>query len=60
MATVWAVLSAMSPNKVETLFRPIKFAVDVEARRGHFSVPGIVETLGEPIRNPVTGAEHRV
>src|SRR5438477_9222083 len=59
MATVWAVLSAMSPNKVETLFRPIKFAVDVDARRGQFSVPGIVETLGEPIRNPVTGAEHR-
>jgi hypothetical protein len=23
-------------------------------------VPGILETLGEPIRNPVTGAEHRV
>jgi hypothetical protein len=22
-------------------------------------VPGVVETIGEPIRNPVTGAEHR-
>ena len=23
-------------------------------------VPGIIESSGEPIRNPVTGAEHRV
>jgi hypothetical protein len=23
-------------------------------------VPGIIETTGEPIKNPVTGAEHRV
>ena len=59
MATVWWILSAMCPNKLETLFRPIEFDVDVEARRGRFSVPGIVETVGEPIRNPVTGAEHR-
>ena len=59
MATVWWVLSAMCPTKLEPLFRPIEFEVDVEARRGHFRVPGIVETVGEPIRNPVTGAEHR-
>jgi len=60
MATVWWVLSAMAPNKLEPLFKPIEFEVDVEARRGHFRVPGVVETTGEPIRNPVTGAEHRV
>ena len=23
------------------------------------SIPGIIEMAGEPIRNPVTGAEHR-
>ena len=59
MATMWWVYSAMSPNKLEPLFMPIEFEVDVEARRGRFRVPGIVETAGEPIRNPVTGAEHR-
>lgn len=58
-ATMWAVFSAMSPNKLEPLFLPIEYEVDVDARRGRFSVPGIVETVGEPIRNPVTGAEHR-
>jgi hypothetical protein len=59
MATVWWVFSAMSPNKLEPLFRPIEVDIDVEARRGRFRVPGIVETVGEPIRNAVTGAEHR-
>src|SRR4029077_11521760 len=60
MATMWWVYSAMAPHKLDTLYRPIEFEVDVEARRGMFRVAGIVETVGEPIRNPVTGAEHRV
>jgi hypothetical protein len=60
MATMWWVFAAMSPTKLAPLFRPIDIAIDVDARRGRFSVPGIVETVGEPIRNPVTGAEHRV
>ena len=59
MATMWWVYSAMSPHKPEPLFKPIEFDVDVESRRGSFRVPGVVETTGEPIRNPVTGAEHR-
>jgi hypothetical protein len=59
MATMWWVYSAMSPNKLETLYKPIDFEVDVEKRRGHLSIPGIAEMSGEPIRNPVTGAEHR-
>jgi len=60
MATMWWVYAAMSPNKLEPLFKPIEFDVDVEERRGYIRVPGILETTGEPIRNPVTGAEHRV
>lgn len=60
MATMWWVYAAMSPNRRDPLFVPIAFDVDVEARRGKISAPGIVEILGEPIRNPVTGAEHRV
>jgi len=42
------------------LFKPITFEVDVEARRAHLEIPGFLETSGEPVRNPVTGAEHRV
>jgi len=59
MATMWWVYSAMSPNKLETLYRRIDFEVDVDERRGRMTIPGLVEMSGEPIRNPVTGAEHR-
>jgi hypothetical protein len=59
MATMWWVFSAMSPNKLEPLFVPIDFEVDVEARRARLNIPGLLESSGEPIRNPVTGAEHR-
>jgi hypothetical protein len=58
-ATMWWVSSSMCPTKLEPLFKTIEFEVDVEARRAHLLVPGIIETIGEPIRNPVTGAEHR-
>jgi hypothetical protein len=60
MATMWWVYSAMSPNKLAPLFVPIDIEVDVAARRGRVSIPGILEMAGEPIKNPVTGAEHRV
>jgi hypothetical protein len=60
MATMWWVYAAMAPNKLEPLFRPIEYEVDIEARRGRVRVSGIVEMTGEPIRNPVSGAEHRV
>src|SRR5579863_383678 len=60
MATMWWVYSAMSPNKLETLYRPIELEMDVEKRTGRMRIPGIAEMTGEPIRNPVTGAEHRV
>jgi hypothetical protein len=60
MATMWAVFSAMCPTKFPPLFKPIELRIDVESRRGQLVVPGIVEASGEPIRNPVTGAEHRV
>jgi hypothetical protein len=59
MATMWWVFSAMSPNKLPPLFLPIDFEVDVEARRARLNIQGLIEATGEPIRNPVTGAEHR-
>ncbi len=59
MATMWWVYSAMAPNKLETLYKPIHLEVDVEKRIGRMSISGIAEMTGEPIRNPVTGAEHR-
>ena len=59
MGTMWWVFSMMSPNKLETLYKPISFDMDMEARTGRIEVPGVVETEAGPITNPVTGAEHR-
>lgn len=60
MATMWWVFGAMSPTKHPPLFHPINFEVDVELRRARLDIPGVATMTGEPIRNPATGAEHRV
>ncbi|HET9342331.1 MAG TPA: DUF1326 domain-containing protein [Candidatus Eremiobacteraceae bacterium] len=60
MATMWWVYSKMSPNKLETLYKPIEFEMNTEKRTGRLSIPGLAEMTGAPIHNPVTGAEHRV
>jgi hypothetical protein len=38
----------------------IAFEVDVTGRKARLNVPALIDTRGEPIVNPVTGAEHRV
>ena len=43
----------------EPRFEPIAFEIDVEGRTARLEVPGLIETVVEPIRNPVTGALHR-
>lgn len=59
MATMWWIFSAMSPTKHETLFKPIEMSVDIEGRRGRVVVHDVFELEAEPIKNPITGAEHR-
>ena len=59
MATFWWVYSAMSPNKLETLYKPIDVEMDFEARTGAARVPDVFQAKWEPLTNPVTGAEHR-
>ena len=59
MATAFWVFNRMAPNRMETLVKPIDISIDPEARVGHVRVTGVVEVIAEPIRNPVTGSEHR-
>jgi hypothetical protein len=59
MATMWWIFSAMCSTKLEPQFKPIRLDIDIQARKASLVVPGVVESSGEPIRNPVTGAEHR-
>ena len=41
----------------EPQFKPISFEADVKRRHGHLAVEGIVDAVGEPIKNLVTGVE---
>ncbi len=59
-ATVFQVFSTTVTTVYETLFRPIEYSADIDKRTARVRVPGLVESAGEPIRNPVTGNEHRV
>lgn len=59
MATMFAVFASTLEKVHDPIFAPIEFNVDVETRKGRFTVPGLLEAHGEPIKNPITGAEHR-
>jgi len=57
---VWQVFSTTVTSVLPTVFAPIAFDCDVDARTAQLEVPGIVEGTVSPIRNPVTGAAHSV
>lgn len=58
--THWWVYHAMCGKVHEPVFKPIELKVDIKARKGRVSIPGVVESIGQPIKSPATGAEHRV
>ena len=59
LATIFWVINAMTTVRHETLYLPIKIEADMEGRRGLVIVDGVFELNVEPIKNAVTGAEHR-
>ncbi len=59
-ATIFQVFSTTLEKLHEPIFAPIDFEVDIDARKARLVVQGVTEGRGEPIKNPVTGAEHRV
>jgi hypothetical protein len=58
-ATIFAVFASTYEKVFDPIFASIQFQVDVEARRGRISVGQTLEIQGDPIRNPITGDEHR-
>lgn len=56
--TVFNVYGSTVERELEPIFAPIAFEWDEKRKRGRFSVPGVAEFAAEPIRNPVTGADH--
>ena len=59
-ATHWWVFHEMSSTVHPTLYAPIEFEADIDARTATVTVPGVLNSTGRPIRNPIDGAEHRV
>lgn len=59
-ATHWWVYRSMSDTVHPPLFKPIEFEVNVGARSARVAIPGVLESIGAPIKSPATGAEHRV
>src|SRR5438093_9848552 len=53
------IYAAVTPNKLEPLSATIAFESDREGRKAIVRVTGLVDLQIEPIRNPVTGEEHR-
>jgi hypothetical protein len=58
-ATFFAVFATTFEQVLEPIFAAIEFDVDVDARKGRVRAGDVLEIRGEPIKNPVTGAEHR-
>lgn len=59
-ATIFNVFAGTFAKLHDPLFLPIEFSADVTGRVGRVRVPGVLDVTSEPIRNPVTGATHRV
>ena len=59
-ATIFQVFSATFEKLHEPIFATIDFDVDVDARKSRILVSGVAEGHGEPIKNPITGADYRV
>ena len=57
---IWQIFSTTMSTVLPTLVRPIQLEVDLAARTASLFVPGVIEGSVAPIKNPKTGAPHRV
>ena len=58
-ATMFAVYASTVTKMNDPVFTHIDFDVDVDGRKARLFVKDYIETVGEPIRNKVTGAPSR-
>jgi hypothetical protein len=58
--TLFHIFRLIVSTVLEPIFAPIHFEFDMPGRRAKVSIPGVLETENEPIKNPVTGAPHRI
>lgn len=58
--TLFQIFSLIVTTMHDPIFAPIAFEFDKPSRTARVVIPGVLETEVEPIRNPVTGAPHRI
>lgn len=58
--TIFHIFSLIVTKVHEPVFAPIRWTFDKSGRKARLEVPGVLETDVEPIKNPVTGAPHRI
>jgi hypothetical protein len=58
--TLFHIFGLIVSKMHEPIFAPVSFQFDKTARTARLSIPGVLETDVEPIKNPVTGAPHRI
>ena len=58
--TLFHIFTMIVSKMHDPIFAPIKFQFDKGARTARLSIPGVLETDVEPIKNPITGAQHRI
>ncbi|MBO6519717.1 MAG: DUF1326 domain-containing protein [Rhodospirillales bacterium] len=57
--TVFNIYGATIENELDPIFTDIDFECDIENATGAFTVPKVMDLALEPIKNPVTGLDHR-
>lgn len=58
--TLFNIFSLIVTKMHDPIFAPIAFEFDKKARIARVSIPGVLETEVEPIKNPVTGQPHHI
>ena len=58
--TLFQIFSLIVSKMHDPIFGSVSFEFDKAARTARLVVPGVLESEVEPIKNPVTGAPHRI
>jgi len=56
--THFFVYNSTMAEVLDPIYAPIELEIDVDARKGHLSIPGVAESTGSPIVNPHSGEPH--
>jgi hypothetical protein len=58
--TIFHIFSLIVTKMHDPVFASIHWTFDKKARKAKLEIPGVLVTEVEPIKNPVTGAPHRI